>query len=77
MSYRLVDELQLKAIPVVQVCRLLGVSRSGFYEARHRRASKLAICKASVHVRAAYMESGQKLWQPAEVKALANKGLQR
>jgi putative transposase len=74
VSYRLVDELQLKAIPVAQVCRLLGVSRSSFYEARHR-ASTPAICKASVHVRAAFMESGQSYGTRRMVKALANNGL--
>src|SRR3546814_9521881 len=49
MSFRLIDELQTKAIPVAQSCRVLGVSRSGFYEAK-RRASKIgrASCRERV-----------------------------
>jgi hypothetical protein len=30
--------LEMKAVPVAQTCRLLGVSRAGFYEARRRAA---------------------------------------
>jgi len=41
VSYRLVDELQTKAVPVAQTCRLLGVSRAGFYEAKRRAATPL------------------------------------
>ena len=58
MSFRLIDELQTKAIPVAQSCRVLGVSRSGFYQAK-RRAAVPMICKASVHVRAAFVASHQ------------------
>ncbi|MFS2022047.1 IS3 family transposase, partial [Massilia sp. CT11-108] len=58
MSYRLIDELQKKALSVAQCCRVMGVSRSGFYEAR-RRAAQPAVCKASVHVRAAFAASHQ------------------
>ncbi len=75
MSYRLVDELQMKAIPVAQSCRLLGVSRAGFYEARNR-AAKPTFCKASVHLRAAFLRSGQSYGSRRLVTALANSGLQ-
>ena len=75
MSYRLVDELQTKAVPVAQTCRLLGVSRAGFYEAK-RRASAPTICKASVHPRAAFVSSGQSYGSRRLVTALANSGLQ-
>ena len=74
MSYRLIDELQMKAVPVAQTCRLLGVSRAGFYEAR-RRLAKSPICQASVHVRAAFMSSGQSYGSRRLVTALANSGL--
>jgi putative transposase len=53
MSYRLIDELQTKAVPVAQTSRLLGVSRAGFYEAK-RRATAPMFCKASVHLRAVH-----------------------
>ncbi|WP_440962797.1 IS3 family transposase [Massilia sp. GER05] len=75
MSYRLIDELQKKALNVAQCCRVLGVSRSGFYEAR-RRAAQPAVCKASVHVRAAFAASHQSYGSRRIVAALANDGLQ-
>jgi hypothetical protein len=56
MSFRLTDALQMKAIAAAQSCRVLGVSRSGFYEAK-RRASAPVMCKAAVHVRAAFAAS--------------------
>lgn len=75
MSYRLIEELQEKAISVARCCRVLGVSRSGFYEAR-RRAAQPDICKASVHVRAAFAASHQSYGSRRMVTALANEGLQ-
>jgi transposase InsO family protein len=74
VSYRLVDELQMKAIPVAQTCRVLGVSRSGFYEAKER-AARPAFCKASVHVRAAFMGSGQSYGSRRVVTALVHSGV--
>ena len=35
MIYRFVTELQMKVVPVQQSCRLLAVSRSGYYTARN------------------------------------------
>jgi hypothetical protein len=75
MSYRLIDELQKKAIPVEQSCRVLGVSRSGFYEAR-RRSAKPIVCKVSVHLRAAFMASHQSYGSRRLVTALENQGIQ-
>lgn len=40
MSYRVVDELQKKAIPVQQSCRLREVSHSGYDDARRRCANR-------------------------------------
>ncbi len=31
MSYQLVEQLHKKAVTVEQLCRVLGVSRSGYY----------------------------------------------
>lgn len=45
-SWRFIDELQMEAVRVAQTCRLRGVSRAGFYEAK-RRAAKPTFCKAS------------------------------
>ena len=46
MNFRLIDELETKAIPVFQSCRVLGMSCSGFYEAK-RRAAASAVCAAT------------------------------
>jgi putative transposase len=75
VSYRLVDELQTKAIPVAQTCWLLGVSRAGFYEAK-RLAAPPVFCKASVHLRASFLCSGQSYGSRRLVAAPANSGLQ-
>lgn len=75
MSYLLIDDLQKKAVPVAHSCRVLGVSRSGFYEAKHRSA-KPAICKTSVHLRAAFMASHQSYGSRRLVSALASSGIQ-
>ena len=75
VSYQLIDELQTKVVPVAQTCRLLGVSRAGLYEAK-RRAATPTCCKASVHLRAAFMSSRQSYGSRHLVTALANSGLQ-
>ena len=74
MSFRLIDEMQTKAIPVAQSCRVLGVSRSGFYQSEASRRSADGLqsecpCACSFH--------GQpsKLWQPPYGKELANRGV--
>ncbi|RJG15643.1 transposase [Massilia cavernae] len=74
MSFRLIDELQTKAIPVSQSCRVLGVSRSGFYEAK-RRAAAPVVCKASVHLRAAFVASHQSYGSRRMVAELSNRGI--
>ena len=40
MSFELVRQLQEKAVSVEQICRVLDVSRSGYYEAQRRRRVK-------------------------------------
>ena len=63
MSFRLVEDLQKKACPKVavsQACRILGVSRSGYYAnvatLKQRLAAPL-VCSASVHLKAAFAAS--------------------
>jgi len=53
--HRLIAQRQQKA-EVSQMCRVLAVSRSGFYAAQQRRP---AVCVASVHLKAAFMASGR------------------
>ncbi len=52
MSFELVRQLQEKAVAVDQMCRVLEVSRSGYYAARRRSHMQPAVREASVQVRA-------------------------
>ena len=45
--------------PVKQLCRLLQVSRSGYYAARHRASLAPTICAQSVQVAAIFEASGR------------------
>jgi hypothetical protein len=58
MIYQVIRHLQEKAIAAKHSCRVLSVSRSGYYEAQ-RRSEKPVLCKASVHLKAAFMASHQ------------------
>ena len=59
MSFQLVHQLQQKAIPVEQACRVLQVSRSGYYAARRQRSKVTpAVCAVSVELKAAFAASG-------------------
>jgi transposase InsO family protein len=75
MSYQLVDELQKKAIPVTHICRVLNVSRSGYYAARLRPA-KPVLCKTGIHLKAAFAASHQSYGSRRLVTALAAQGMQ-
>lgn len=75
MSYQLVGQLQKKAIPVRHSCRVLGVSRSAYYEAR-RLSAKPVLCKASVHLKAAFTASHQSYGSRRLVTAMAIQGIQ-
>lgn len=74
MNFRLIDELQTKAISVSRCCRVLGVSRSGFYEAK-RRSDTPDVCKTAVHVRAAFAASQQTYGSRRMVTELSNRGV--
>ncbi len=58
MSFKLVGQLQEKAAAVEQVCRVLGISRSGYYAAQRRSRVTPAVCEASVQLKAAFAASG-------------------
>ena len=74
MSYALIERLQKKAIPIQQSCRVLGVSRAGYYSARSRPAKPL-LCKVGVHLTAAFITSGQSYGSRRLVSALAGQGM--
>jgi putative transposase len=59
VSYQLIENLQEKAIPVSQACRILDVSRAGFYAAAKRGRTVPGVCSDSVHLRAAFEASGR------------------
>lgn len=59
MSYQLIENLQEKAVTVSQACRILKVSRSGYYAAAKRRSTAPVFCAASVHLKAAFAASGR------------------
>lgn len=55
MSYRLVRQLQEKAVPVQRSCQALGVSRSGYYAARQREKRP----PATVQLKSLFEASGR------------------
>ena len=78
MSYKLIEELQKKAITVSQACGVLGVSRSGFYAhqaARKERLAAPAVCAASIHLKTDFAAS-QKVYGSRRLRmAMAERGL--
>ena len=59
MTYQLIEDLQMKAVTVSQACRILEVSRSGYYAAAKRHSTAPVVCAASVHLKAAFAASGR------------------
>ncbi len=57
MIHQLVHQLQRKAYPVARVCRVLRISRSGFYEAHQRGPRAKVVCPVSVRLKAAFVEN--------------------
>jgi len=82
MSHQLVEDLQKKAdrkVAVSQACRILAISRSGYYAnlaAQKRRLAAPTVCAASVHVKAAFAAS-HKAYGSRRLrrKAMAGRGL--
>ena len=56
--HRLITQWAGKA-KIQQLCRVLQISRSGFYAARKRQAQPQVVCAASVHAKAAFAASGR------------------
>jgi putative transposase len=75
MSYQLVEDLQKKAVSVTQSCRVLQVSRSGFYDARSRAQATLTVCATSVKLKTAFACSGYTYGSRRLRTALATQGL--
>ena len=76
MSYQLVEQLHKKAVTVERLCRVLGVSRSGYYGARKRARTAPKVCAASVHVKTEFAASGRVYGSRRLSAVLCAKGLQ-
>jgi putative transposase len=81
MSYQLVEDLQKKADPKVavsQACRILEISRSGYYAnvaAHKQRLAEPVVCAASVHLKAAFAASHKAYGSRRLQTAMAERGL--
>ena len=81
MSYQLIEDLQNKASPavtVVQACRVLEVSRSGYYASQAAVKQRLAapvVCAASVHLKAAFAASHRAYGSRRLTTAMAERGM--
>ena len=74
MSYRLVRQLQQEAVPVTQACRLLQISRAGYYQ-HWRRGTQAADIVTTVHLKAVFTASGSTYGSRRLVTALQAQGL--
>jgi putative transposase len=59
MNYRLVRQLQEKAVPVQHSCRVLEVSRSGYYAAGQRVKRPQAVCQTTAYLKSVFAASGR------------------
>ena len=81
MSHQLVQDLQKKACPkiaVSQACRVLEVSRSGFYAnaaVLKQRVAAPVVCAASVYLKAAFAASHRAYGSRRLRTAMAERGL--
>ena len=58
MRYKLMDMVAKKAYPIVQCCRVLSVSRAGYYQ-YHKRATAAVDITEMVQVKTAFAASGR------------------
>lgn len=65
----------MKAFAVARVCRLVGVSRSGYYQWRSRRSYSPKQVREEVYVRAAFAASHQTYGSRRIVQAVRTQGL--
>lgn len=59
MSYQFIEQLHKKAIPVGRLCRVLGLSRSGYYGARQGAKIVPKACLVSTQLNAEFATSGR------------------
>ena len=75
MTYQCVAQLQQKAAGVASLCRLLNVSRSGYYSARCRAQQPEKVCTVTPYLKAAFADSGRSYGSRRLRIALDNRGI--
>jgi len=75
MKYQCIAQLQQKAAGVASRCRLLKVSRSGYYAARRRAIQSPKVCRVTTHLQAAFAASGRSYGSRRLRVALHNRGI--
>lgn len=75
MKYRCIDQLQTKANTIASLCRLLSVSRAGYYAARLRSRRPTKLCSTTLHLQAACTASGRSYGSRRRRMAVHAKGL--
>lgn len=76
MSHRLIQELKKKAVSVSDACRVLEVSRSGYYAAQRRPARSVVACAETIHLKASFADSGRSYGSRRLQAALQAKGVE-
>lgn len=74
MTYRVITHLQQEAVSVSDACRVLQVSRSGYYAHRGARPSAKSL-QEQTHVKAAFVASGASYGSRRVMHALRKQGL--
>lgn len=67
--------MQCKAYPLIRICRVLRISRSGFYEARQRSFKPKAVCPIAARVKATFMTNEHCYGSRRVMKALRSDGV--
>lgn len=74
MMYQCIDRFEQKAQTLASLCRLLHVSRSGYYAARRRASRPAKACPVTTHLQAAFAASGRTYGSRRLRVALHNRG---
>lgn len=75
MIHQVVHQLQRKAYPVARVCRVLRISRSGYYEAHQRGAQPKAVCPISVQMKVLFKTNDDCFGSRRLLEALREQGV--
>lgn len=75
MIHQLVHQLQRKAYPVAHICRVLRISRSGFYEGRQRRFQPKPACPIAARLKVKFESTERCYGSRRLLGALRSEGL--